>query len=124
MNAEFARFDRLRAKLNEEMQRVSGSDLDLLVSAHKNSLALHQQCQEILQAAVEYIDGLEAKPSEAEWQGFRQARARIEQLDNELASAETLAEVVAKYTEICQLIAQYQAQLDVAQNTIVQADKE
>ena len=123
VSTEFARFDMLRAELEKEMRCAGSADLDLLVSAHKNSLALHQQCQEILQAATEYIEGLDAKPSKTEWQGFKQARTQIELLDRELSSAQTLAEVVTKYTEICQLIAQYQMQLDIAQNTIVQAEQ-
>ncbi len=121
MKAEFAQFDKLVAALREEMQKINSSDLDLLMSGYKNSLSLHRQCQEILQAAAEYVEQLDATSTDSkptEWQGFRLTQLRIERLDNELAGVDTLTEIVAKYTEICGLIAQYQGHLDQAQNTI------
>ena len=112
-------FDQLRSELEREVASIESTNLDKLVPSYTRAIELHAQCLKILQETE-----LQSIPAtQREWQGFKETKSRIEELDAQLSSECSLHDLVFAYLELRDLILQYQEQLETVQNLIEVQDK-
>lgn len=113
-------FDQLKTNLDQALQELKESDLDLKVRAYATALKLHNECKICLEDVKKDLSN---NKGTLEWPGFVAAKKEIEELCALVEQKQSLAEKVSAHKKLCLMAQEYQRRLSETQNTIQMIEK-